>query len=49
MSASFLGISLQIDIEGWLITKLYDKRDDLNVPIVDLPFICSNIPAAHAY
>jgi hypothetical protein len=30
-------------------TKLYDKRDDLNFPIVNFPYICSNIPAAPAY
>jgi hypothetical protein len=40
----------------WL-TELYtywgavknDKRDDFNFPIVNFPFICSNIPAAPAY
>ena len=26
-----------------------DKRDDFNFPIVNFPFICSNIPAAPAY
>jgi hypothetical protein len=26
-----------------------DKRDDFNFPIVNCPFICSNIPAAPAY
>jgi hypothetical protein len=26
-----------------------DKRDDSNFPIVNFPFICSNIPAAPAY
>jgi hypothetical protein len=26
-----------------------DKRDDLNFPIVNFPFICSHIPAAHVY
>jgi hypothetical protein len=31
-----------------LRTKLYEKRDDFNLPIVNFPFICSNIPAAHA-
>jgi hypothetical protein len=31
---------------GRLRTKLYDKRDDFNFPIVNFPFICSNIPAA---
>jgi hypothetical protein len=30
-------------------TKLYDKRDDFNFPIVNIPFICSNIPAAPVY
>jgi len=29
--------------------NLHDKRDDFNVPIVNFPFICSNIPAAPAY
>ena len=38
-----------IDSEGWLRTKLYDKRDDFNFPIVNFPFICSYIPAAPAY
>ena len=30
-------------------TKLFDKRYDFNFPIVNFPFICSNIPAAPAY
>ena len=33
----------------YVTTKLYDKRDDFNFPIVNFPFICSNIPAAPAY
>ena len=48
-SASYLDLHLQIDSEGRLKTKLYDKRDDFNFPIVNFPFICSNIPAAPAY
>jgi len=48
-SASYLDIHLEIDSEGRLRTKLYDKRDDFNLPIVNFPFICSNIPAAPAY
>jgi hypothetical protein len=40
-SASYLDIHLEIELR----TKLYDKRDDLNLPIVNFPFICSNIPA----
>ena len=49
MSASYLDIHIEIDSEGWLRTKLYDKRYDFNVPIVNFPFICSSIPAAPAY
>jgi hypothetical protein len=48
-SASYLDLHLDIDCEGWLRTKHYDKRDDFNFPIVNFPFICSNIPAAPAY
>jgi hypothetical protein len=40
---------IEIDSEGRLRTKLYDKRDDFNFPMVNFPFICSNIPAAPAY
>jgi hypothetical protein len=40
---------LEIDSEGRLRTKLYNKRDDFNFPIVNFSFICSNIPAAPAY
>jgi hypothetical protein len=45
--ASYL--HLEIDSEGQLRTKLYDKRDDFNFPIVNFPFIFSNIPAAPEY
>jgi hypothetical protein len=48
-SASYLDIHLEIVSEGLLRTKLYDKRDDFNFPIVNFPFIYSNIPAAPAY
>jgi hypothetical protein len=48
-SASYLDLHLEIDSEGQLRTKLYDKRDDFNLPIVNFPFICSNIPATPAY
>ena len=46
---SYLDLHLEIDNEGRLKTNLYDKRDDFNFPIVNFPFICSNIPAAPAY
>jgi hypothetical protein len=44
-SASYLDLHLEIDSEGRLRTKFYDE----NFPIVNFPFICSNIPAAPAY
>ena len=47
-SASYLDLHLEIDNEWRLRTKLYDKRDDINIPIVNFPFIRSTIPAAHA-
>ena len=48
-SALYLDLLLEIDSLGRLRTKLYDKRDDFNFPIVNFPCICSNIPAAPAY
>jgi len=48
-SASYLDIHLEIDSEGRLKTKFYDKRDDFNFRIVNFSFICSNISAAPAY
>ena len=40
-SASYLDIQREIDSEGRLGTKFYDKRDDFNFPIVNFPFIDS--------
>ena len=34
---------------GKLTTRLYDKRDDFNFPIVNFPFLSSNIPSAPEY
>ena len=48
-SASYLDIYLDIDNEGRLRTKRYDKRDDFSFPIVNFPFLCRKIPAAPAY
>ena len=45
-SASYLDLHLEIHNDERLRTKLYDKRDDFNFPIVNYPFICSNIHAA---
>ena len=39
---------LYID-NGTLVTRLYDKRDDFNFPIVDLPSLNSNISLAPAH
>ena len=49
MYASYLDLHLEIDSEWCLRTKIYDKSDNLNVLIVKIPFICSNIPAAPVY
>jgi hypothetical protein len=46
MLGDFVG---EMDNEGRLRRKHYDKKDDFNFPIVSFPFICSNIPAAPAY
>jgi len=43
-SASYL----EHDINGTLTTKLYDKRDDFNFPIINYPFLDGNIPSSHA-
>ena len=40
---------LDIESDGRLKTKLYDRSGDFNFPIVSFPFICSNILVAHAY
>jgi len=38
-SASYFDLHLEIDSNGRLRTKLYDKRDDFHFPIVNFPFI----------
>jgi len=43
-SASYLDLYLEYDINGALTTKLCDKRDDFNFPIVNYPFLDSNTP-----
>jgi hypothetical protein len=47
--ASYLDQHPDIESEDRLRTKLYGKRDDLNFPILNFPFIYTNIPAAPAY
>ena len=46
---SYLDLHIEIDIEDRLRTKLYEKRDDFNFLIMNIPFICSNIPTASPY
>ena len=36
---------LPLHWHGKLTTRLYDKRDDFNFPIVNFPFLSSNIPS----
>ena len=36
-------------MESFTTTRLYDKRDDFNFPIVNFPFLSSNIRSAPAY
>jgi hypothetical protein len=46
-SASYLDLHLEID--NVLRMNLYDKWNDCNFPIMNLLFICGNIPEAPAY
>ena len=48
-STPYFDCLLEIDNSGKLSTKLYDKRDDFNFPLVNVPFLCDNIPASPAY
>ena len=48
-STLYFDLHLKIDSERRLRTRLYDIRDDFNFPIVNFPFMCSNIPASPAY
>ena len=44
-----LYIDPHIESEGRLRKTLYDKKDDFNFHIVNIPFICSNMIASLAY
>jgi hypothetical protein len=48
-SASYLNILLKLDSNGKLTTRLYDKRNDFNFSIINVPYLCSNIPFSPAY
>ena len=45
MSASYLYLLLDIDSEDRFRTKLYNKGDDFNFPMENIPFIYNKIPA----
>jgi len=47
-SASYLDLYIEHDSNGTLTTKLYDIRYDFNFPIVNYPFLDSNIPSSPA-
>ena len=47
-SSSYLECYLYIGY-GKLTIRFYDKRDDFNFPIVNFPFLSSNIPSARTY
>ena len=40
---------LRLGLLTSLSSKLYDKRDDFDFPIVNCPFMSSNIPSCPAY
>ena len=48
-SASYLDLLLEINPDGILKSRTYDKRDDFSFPIVNFPFLSSNIPSSPAY
>ena len=47
--ANFLYIRLECDEDGKLYMRLYDKRDEFDFPIVNFPYLNSNIPESSAY
>ena len=47
--AVYLDLTFIIDSEGKLSTRLYDKRDDFDLHIVNFPFLSSNIPSGPSY
>ena len=47
--ASYLDLDLSYDRDKRLQVKLYDKRNDFTLNIVNFPFLSSNIPQSPAY
>ena len=48
-SAPYLDLLLSIGRDSQLHTSLYDKRDDFNFRITNVPFLSSDIPSSPAY
>jgi hypothetical protein len=48
-SASFLDLYLEFDDSGQISTNIYDKRDDFNFRMINVPNMYSNIPDSPAY
>ena len=46
--APFLDLHLSIS-NGFVLSKIYDKRDDLNFDIVNFPFLDGDIPRSTSY
>ena len=46
---NYLYLRLAFNEDGKLYTLLYDKRDDLDFPIVNFPYLSSNIPVSPTY
>ena len=48
IEASFLDLHLSIS-DGFVKTKIYDKRDDFDFNIVNIPFLESDVPRSTSY
>ena len=46
---NYLDLHLEFDGDGKLFTQLYDRRDDFDFPIVNFPYLSTNIPEFPAY
>ena len=47
--ADYPDLTFIIDSESKLSTRLYDKRDDFDLHIINFPFLSSNIPFSSSY
>ena len=46
--APFLDLHLSVS-NGFVSTKIYDKRDDFDFDIVNFPFLDADVPRRHSY